>query len=85
MQAHDENKKYIDPDSVDYKKYKDINALKRERSNISHKLNNNDRKRIEQRKLREEAEEIDRLDRLKYQDRQWESQHNQLNRLFIKQ
>ena len=85
MQAHDENKKYIDPDSVEYKKYKDINALKRERSSISHKLSNTDRQRIQQRKLREEAEERERLDRLKFQDQQWELQHNKLNRLFIKQ
>ena len=85
MQAHDENRKYIDPDSVKYKKYKDINALKSERSNISHKLSKVDRERIEKRKRREEAIERERLDQVKFQDRQWESQHNQLNRLFIKQ
>ena len=85
MQAHDENRKYIDPDSVKYKKYKDINALKSERSNISYKLSKVDRERIEKRKRREEAIERERLDRVKFQDRQWESQHNQLNRLFIKQ
>ena len=85
MHAHNENRKYIDTDTVDYKKYKDINALKRDRANISHKLSETDRIRIEQMKRREEAAEKQRLDRISFQDRKWESQHNQLNRLFIKQ
>ena len=82
-QAHTSGSKLIDPNHVQFKKYKNVDEYKQARSKISHKMSEADKRKYALRKKREEEEEEERLKRLEYSDAIAEKQFNKLNRLFI--
>ena len=81
--AHSQNNKLINPNSVKFKKYKNVDELKNERSNISYNLSREQQKKLNIKKQREEKIEEERLRRLQENDLLTERQFNKLNRLFI--
>ena len=82
-QAHTTGSKLIDPNHVQFKKYKSVDEYKQARSKISHKMSEADKRKYAMRKKREEEEEEERLKRLEYSDAMAEKQFNKLNRMFI--
>ena len=57
--------------------------MKAERSNVSHKMSDADKRKYALKKQREEEDEEERQRRLEYNDTVTEKQFNKLNRLFI--
>jgi len=82
--AYNGENKFINPDNVKYKEYKNLNELKAERSNISHKLSSKDERLLNERKRREEEIERKRQERVKVQDDKYLEQFDKINKLFIK-
>ena len=82
-QAHTSGSKLIDPNHVQFKKYKNVDEYKQARSKISHKMSEADKRKYAMRKKREEEEEEERLKRLEYSDAMAEKQFSKLNRMFI--
>lgn len=82
--AYGKDSKFINPDSVKYREYKNLNELKSERSNISHQMNPEDKRKYEQRKIREAAREKRRQETQRDIDNRYMEQFEKLNQLFIK-
>ncbi len=82
--AYTKENKFINPDKVKYREYKNINELKAERSNISHKMSDEDKRKYEQRKMREEEKERKRREAQQEIDNKYLEQFDKLNQLFIK-
>ena len=82
-QAHTSGSKLINPNHVKIKKYKNVDEMKADRSNISHKMSDADKRKYALKKQKEEEEEEERIRRLEYNDTMTERQFNKLNRLFI--
>ena len=82
--AYNNNNKFINPEKVKYKQYKNIKELKAERSNISHKLSKDDERLINERKRKQEEDEIQRLERIKNQDNKYLDHFDKINKLLVK-
>ena len=83
--AYSKDIKFIDPDSVKYREYKNLDELKTERSNVSHNLSIDDKEKLRVRELHEQEFEKKRQNRIKKEEERYNQQFNQLNRLFIRE
>ena len=79
--AHNENY-LIDPDSIQYKKYKNVEQLKSDRKNIV-VLSQNELREIENIKKEEENKEWNRRERLKKRDNKIFEQYSITNKLML--
>lgn len=82
--AYSKENKFINPDKVKYKKYKNINELKADRANVSHHMSSEDKRKYEQRQLREQEREKKRRQKVKEDDEAYLKQFEKLNQLFLK-
>ncbi len=82
--AYSKDNKFINPDTVKYREYKNIGELKAARSNISHTLSPQDQEKIKMREIHEQEFEKKRQNRIKREEDRYNQQFNQLNKLFIK-
>lgn len=82
--AYHPKTKFIDPKKVEYKKYNNLNELKKERSNISFKLSAEDEEKMRLKEMREKELEEKRRLRVMEDDERYQRQFDQLNRLLIK-
>lgn len=81
--AHTVHTKLIDPNKIKYKEYKNIDELKKERSNINYKMSEEDELKMLKKQQYEQQKEKERLKRLEEQDYKTKIQFNQLNRMMI--
>lgn len=82
--AHSVHNNLINANSIKYKKYKNIDELKNERSNINSKMTAEEERKYYEKKQIEEERENQRLRNIKNYDNQIENQFNTLNRMMIK-
>ena len=64
--------------------FNNLDELQRHRSNISYQMTENDRIKYNIMEEREKQNDMERMKRLSYEDRQAEEQFNRLNRLMLK-
>jgi curved DNA-binding protein CbpA len=85
MKAHD-GTRLVDPDIIKkMKDFKSVEEYEKYRNNkIKRELTTKERKLIEDKKLKEEREEFERLERLKTFDKKVEKSYEKANRLFLK-
>ena len=81
--AHQEENMLINTDSVKVKSYQSINQLKADRENISYKLSEENKRRVDMMKMEGEEKEERRLQNLRNQDRITTEHFNRLNHLMI--
>jgi hypothetical protein len=82
--AYSNDNKFINPENVKYKQYKNVNELKAERSNITHKMSEQEERLLKERQRREEEMEQKRQKRVKKEDDKYLDQFEKINKLFIK-
>jgi len=82
--AHETDTTLINPDDVKYRKYKNIEELEKERSKISYKMSDKDKRKEILKKQELEKREEDRLRRLEEQDYRTTQQFESINKLFLK-
>ena len=80
--AYSTDSKLIDPASVDYKTYQNIEEYERDRKNIK-TLTPDERRRIELQERREELDEEERLLRMKERDDLYEKHFKKMNNLML--
>ena len=81
-QAHSNNN-LIDVDKVKIKKYKNVDDLENERSNISYKMTPEQLEKYNIQKRQEQIEEEQRLHSVRRQDDQYEQHFNKMNKLLL--
>lgn len=82
--AHSVHNNLININSIKYKKYKNIDELKNERSNVNSKMTAEEERRYYEKKQLEEERENQRLRNVRNYDNKIENQFNTLNRMMIK-
>ena len=82
--AHETDTTLINPDDVKYRKYKNIEELEKERSKITYKMSDKDKRKEILKKQELEKREEDRLRRLEEQDYRTTQQFESINKLFLK-
>ena len=81
--AHIDETLLINPNSVKYKQYKDVNQLESERSNISFQASREEKEYRERMERKRQEDEANRLHQMKMRDSMVESQYNKMNRKLI--
>ena len=82
--AHSVHNNLINPNNIKYKKYKNIDELKNERSNINSKMSQEEEIKYYEKKQLDEERENSRLRNIRNYDNQIENQFNTLNKMMIK-
>lgn len=81
-QAHSNNN-LINVDKVKIKKYKNVDDLEKERSNINYKMTPQQLESLNIQKRKEELEEEQRLQDVRRQDDKYEQHFNKMNKLLL--
>ena len=82
--AHKDETLLINPDSVKYKSYRNIEELKSERSSMNATLSPDEIRRRQMAEQRRAAAEEERINNLKERDNMLFNQYNSMNKKFIK-
>ena len=83
--AHVTETTLIDPNEVQYKQYKNLNDIKRDRDNISYNMSADDKERYQMRKNKEDYYEEQRKQRVQNRDNVAYEQFNRINTNMIRQ
>ena len=82
--AYSKENRFIDPDKVEYKQYKNVGELKAARANVSHKMSAEDERRLREKERREQEAEEMRQRRVAEQDNKYLEHFEKLNQIFLK-
>ena len=81
--AHVEENLLIDPNSVKYREYKNVDQLKSHREQISFNPSQEDTIRQQTYERLRQEKERKRLEQLDQYDRMWEEQYNRINKKLL--
>jgi hypothetical protein len=82
--AYSKDNRFIDPDKVEYKQYKNVGELKAARANVSHQMSAEDERRLREKERREQEAEEMRQRRVAEQDNKYLEHFEKLNQIFLK-
>jgi curved DNA-binding protein CbpA len=83
--AHVTETTLIDPNEVQYKQYKNLNDIKRDRDNISYNMSTNDKEQYNMKKNKEDYYEEQRKQRVQNRDNMSYDQFSRINTNMIRQ
>lgn len=82
-QAHYDEKLLINPDSVNYKKYNNVDEVEHERSNINYKPSENEKIKYINIEKKKTQKEVDRINHLKEKDTGLSNNYSRINKKLI--
>ena len=82
--AYTLNSKLIDSEGITLNRPISINAMKKDRENISHDVSDSMKRQLEQKQLQEEQKEFDRLQRVNLFDETAKEHYDKMNKLMLR-